>query len=189
VFVKQLLGFCLLFISFLSIAQAVDWKPLDSADLPLKSPRVDPAADAEVLFWELWIADAAANNEYPYTTYTHYVRMKIFTDRGVKRFGTVDIEYHGKEFISDVAARTIHPDGSIQEMGHDAIFDRVIEKRKHEKARAVSFVVPGITVGSIIEYRWRASDQDALANYVPLFAYREIPVEHLIYHIKPLSSP
>lgn len=164
--------------------------PLDAADLALKAPRVDPGADAEALFWEVWIADAAANNEYPFTTYTNYIRIKIFNERGVKRFGTVDIEYHGKEHVSEIAARTIHPDGSIQEMGHDAVFDRVLEKqRRHEKVRAISFAMPGITVGSIIEYRWRQSDQDALANYVPLYAFRDIPVEHLTYHIKPLSSP
>ncbi len=187
--VKRYLAHFLLTLCSLSVVRAVEWKPVDAADLALTSPRVDPAADAEALFWEVWVADAAANNQYPFTTYTHYVRLKIFNDRGVKRFGTVDIEYRGKQYISEVAARTIHPDGSIQEMGHDAIFNHIIEKRKHEKVRAVSFAVPGITVGSIIEYRWRESDQDALANYVPLYAYRDIPVEELTFHIKPLSNP
>lgn len=179
---------CLL-VFFCPALRAVDWKPVDPADLALKAPRVDPGADAEALFWEMWIADAATNNQYPYTTYTHYLRIKIFTERGVKRYGTIDIEYRGKEHISDISARTIHPDGSIQEMGHEAVFDHVIEKRKHEKVRAVSFAMPGITPGSIIEYHWREWDQDALANYVPLYAYRDIPVESLTFHIKPLQSP
>jgi Domain of Unknown Function with PDB structure (DUF3857)/Transglutaminase-like superfamily len=187
--VKKVLGFCLVFLSSLSVTRAIDWKPVDPADLALKSPRVDPAADAEALFWDMWIADEAANNQYPFTTYSHYLRIKIFTDRGVKRFGTVDIEYHGKENITEIAGRTIRPDGSIQELGHDAILNRVIEKKKHEKAHAVSFAMPGVSVGSIIEYRWREYDTDSLANYVPLFAYRDIPVEHLTFHLKPLNSP
>jgi hypothetical protein len=165
--VKHRCFFFLLFLLSYTLL-AADWKPVDPADLALKAPRVDPGADAEALFWEMWIADAAANNEYPYTTYTHYLRMKIFTDRGVKRYGTIDIEYRGKEHITDI---------------------HVLEKRKHEKVRAVSFAMPGITPGSIIEYRWRESDQDALANYVPLFAYRDIPVESLTFHIKPLQNP
>jgi hypothetical protein len=62
----------------------LDWKPVPPEDLSLKVPRVDPSADAEALFWEMWVADAAANNQYPYTVYTHYIRIKIFNDRGAK---------------------------------------------------------------------------------------------------------
>ena len=74
-------------------------------------------------------------------------------------------------------------------MKRDAVFNHIVEKRRHEKVQAVSFAMPGVTPGSIIEYRWRESNQDALANYVPVFAYREFPVEHLMMHIKPLQSP
>ena len=34
---------------------AVDWRPLDPADIALKSPRIDPQADAEALFWDILI--------------------------------------------------------------------------------------------------------------------------------------
>ena len=45
-------------------------------DLALRKARVDPAADAEALFWEITVADAASNNQYPYTMYTHYYGSK-----------------------------------------------------------------------------------------------------------------
>jgi transglutaminase-like putative cysteine protease len=150
---------------------------------------VDPAADAEAMLWEISVADAAANNQYPYTVYNHYLRIKIFNDRGVKKFGTVDIEYSGKQNVSDLSARTIQPDGSIQELTRSAVFDRVIEKRNGRKLHARSFALPGVKPGSIIEYRWRESHDDELANYVRLPAQRDIPVEHLVYRLKPLVNP
>jgi hypothetical protein len=38
----------------------MDWKPVPPEDLALKKPRVDPAADAEALYWDETVADAAA---------------------------------------------------------------------------------------------------------------------------------
>jgi len=167
----------------------MDWKPISPEDLALKTPRVDPAADAEALFWDVTVADAATNNQYPYTLYTHYLRIKIFTDRGVKEFGTVDIDYSRKTHISDLAARTIEPDGSIQELAKDAVFDRVVVKAGGRKIHARSFAMPGVKPGAIIEYRWRENHDDELANYVRLPGQRDIPIEHLIYHLKPLNNP
>jgi hypothetical protein len=57
---------CLPFVFALASAGA-DWKPLLPDDLLLQKPRVDPAADAEAMLWEISVADAAANNQYPYT--------------------------------------------------------------------------------------------------------------------------
>lgn len=185
----------ILFVVFLAICcflqpcLGLDWKPVPPEDLSLKTPRVDPAADAEALFWEMWVADAAANNQYPYTIYTHYIRIKIFNDRGAKKFGTVDIEYHGKQYVSDVAARTIEPDGSIQEVSKDTLFDRVVEKRSGLKVHVRSFAMPGVKAGSIIEYHWKESHNEELADYVRLPGHLDIPIEHLVYHLKPLENP
>jgi hypothetical protein len=95
---------------------AVDWKPVSPEDLALKAPRVDPTADAEALFWDISVANGASNNQYPFTTFSHYLRVKIFTERGVKNYGTVNITYNGKQLLGSIAGRTIQPDGSIQEL-------------------------------------------------------------------------
>ena len=187
---KRLLSLCILSMCLFTVPSwAMDWKPISPEDLALKKARVDPAADAEALFWEITVADAASNNQYPYTMYTHYLRIKIFTDRGVKEFGTVDLDYAGKEHISDLAARTIEPDGSIQELQKDAVFDRVVVKGHGLKVHARSFAMPGVKPGAIIEYRWRESHDNELANYVRLPGQRDIPIEHLVYHLKPLENP
>ncbi len=36
---------------------AADWRPIDPAELAQKTPRVDPAADAEAIFWDVHIED------------------------------------------------------------------------------------------------------------------------------------
>lgn len=135
------------------------------------------------------MADAAANNQYPYTVYSHYLRIKIFNNRGAKKYGTVDIEYRGKQNISELFARTIEPEGSILEVAKDPVFDRIVEKRNRRKVHVRSFAMPGVKAGSIIEYRWKESHDDELANYVRLPGHLDVPIEHLVYHLKPLVNP
>jgi len=38
-------------------ALADDWKPIDPAHLAMKTPTVEPDADAEAIFWEVHVAD------------------------------------------------------------------------------------------------------------------------------------
>ncbi|HET9713056.1 MAG TPA: hypothetical protein VFP64_14275, partial [Pyrinomonadaceae bacterium] len=59
-------------------AAAEDWKPVDPAELALKSPTVEKEADAEGLFWEVRIDD----NEDGDLLFSHYLRVKVFTERG-----------------------------------------------------------------------------------------------------------
>jgi hypothetical protein len=114
------------------------WKPVGPADLALKTPRVEKDADAEALFWEVWVLDEAPQGQ-PHTVLTNYIRLKIFTDRGREKHGTVDLPYYGKTRIGDVAGRTIKPDGSILELRKDAIFDRTLVKAGGLKVKSKSF--------------------------------------------------
>ena len=165
-----------------------DWKPVDPADLALKAPRVEKDADAEAIFWEVWVMDELQGSD-PRTVLTHYVRMKIFTDRGREKHSTIDLPFAGKHRIADIAGRTIKPDGSILELKKDAVFERTLVKVGGLKVQAKSFAMPGVEPGALIEYRWREFRDDQLANYVRLPFQREVPVQLVTYHIKPLSSP
>ncbi|MDQ2776022.1 MAG: DUF3857 domain-containing protein [Acidobacteriota bacterium] len=185
---KRLLAFSVLAVAYSLPVLALEWKPIPPEDLTLQKGRVDPAADAEALFWETWVSDSVVNNQELNTTYTQYLRVKIFTDRGAQKYGTVDLEYGRKERIGDVAARTIQPDGSVQEVAKDAIFDHVLEKKKRSNVHAISFAMPGVKAGSIIEYRWRMY-VDEVEQFQFLQAQREIPCERVVFHIKPLHSP
>ena len=133
----------LVFSVQLALGAGLEWKPVDPADLALKSPRVEKDADAEAIFWEVWVMDELQGSD-PHTVLTHYVRMKIFTDRGREKHSTIDLPFAGKNRIADIAGRTIKPDGSILDLKKDAVFERTLLKVGGLKVQAKSFAMPGV---------------------------------------------
>jgi hypothetical protein len=177
-----LLFVCLLLLSIPAFAQ--DWKPLDPAHLAMKEPMVEKDADAEVIFWEVRINDADLN-----LVFNHYLRIKIFNERGKESQSTIDIPYIGRHQIRDIAGRTIKPDGSIVELKKDAVFDRDIIKISGLKVKAKSFAMPSVEPGSIIEYRYKEIHPDSIAQFLRLQFQQEIPVQFVKYYVKPLEIP
>ena len=162
-----------------------DWKAVDPAELALKAPVVEKDADAEALFWEVRIDDDPQGD----LIFSHYIRIKLFTERGRESQSKIDIPFgklFGREIrVKDIAARTIKSDGSILELKKDDVFERTIVKTSGLKVKAKSFAIPGIEPGSIIEYRWREVRVNQSANYVRLQFQRDIPVQRVKYLIKP----
>jgi len=162
------------------------WLPVSDEERNLKAPKIDPDAGAEALFWRVHIVDEM-NGRDPQTVLYHYLRIKVFDQRGCKTQGTQDIPFFGKHAILDVAGRTIKPDGTIVELKKDAVFQRDIVKVGGIKIKAVSFAMPAVEPGVIIEYRWREVRDNELANDMRLLFQREIPVHEVEYFIKPLT--
>ena len=119
----------------------------------------------------------------------HYIRIKIFTDRGKQKYSTVEIEQVGKRSISEIAGRTIKPDGTILELKKDAIFDRELAKTRGFKVRGKAFALPNVEVGDIIEYRYKETHNDEIASHMRLYFQRDIPMWNVTYHLKPLNIP
>jgi hypothetical protein len=165
-----------------------DWQPVDPSELALKTPVVEKDADAEALFWEVRVADEFDGSE-PRTVLKHYVRIKIFTERGRESQSKIDIPYLGNWSIKDIAGRTVKPDGKIIEVKKEDILERIIVKDGGTKIKAKSFALPAVEPGSIIEYRWREVRNDQLAYYLRLRLQRDVPVQLVKYHVKPLSFP
>ena len=95
------------------------WLPVSEADKNLKSPLVDREAGAEVLFWRVYVSDEMDGSE-PRTVLHHYVRVKVFNDRGREALKTVDLVYGGRDLVDSVAGRTTEANGTIVELGKDA---------------------------------------------------------------------
>src|ERR1700754_2358724 len=96
------------------LERTIDWKPIDPAEIALETPKVQADADAEALFWDVHVSD----QQHPssgelMTVLDHYVRIKIFTDRGRERYATVNIGHDADTQVMNVAARTIKRDGTI----------------------------------------------------------------------------
>ena len=177
-----------IFLLFSSSAVASEWRPVDPAELAQKTPKVDPSADAEAIFWDVRIEDRLQGSELSLAM-AHYLRIKIFTERGKEQYSTVEIPRFGKRNIYDVAGRTIKPDGSIIELKKDAIFDRQLVKTKGLKVSGKTFALPNVEVGDIIEYRYRESRDNEVASHMRLYFQRDIPMWDVTYHLKPLSIP
>lgn len=161
-----------------------EWEPVNPADLSSKTAVVDKDADAEAVFWKVRVADDLEGGD-PRTVLNHYVRIKIFTDRGRETYSRVDITYLTGTDIKDVAARTIKPDGSMVELKKEDVFEKTIVKVSGVKLRAKSFALPGVETGAIVEYRWREVRNNSITFYDRFELQRDIPVRLVEYHLKP----
>ena len=177
--------FLLLFLVSIRVF-AQEWKPLDPTLAALKAPTIDKDADAEALFWEIRVQDEPDSYGAIQRNLYHYVRLKIFTERGVEQHGKVDIYYFNRTNISSIAARTIKSDGSIIELKKDAIFDREVVKQSGFKVKAKNFALPAITPGCIVEYRWKESRP--ASAYMRLQLQREYPIQQVRYYIRPAGD-
>ena len=192
---SKLLSISILMIACIAtlFAQDKNWRPVTTEELQMKTPKVEPDADAEAILWDVYVSDEDSGGDLQ-TVLHHYVRIKIFNDRGREAFSKIDIPYGRVEGIGfdvkikDIAARTTKPDGSVVELKGSDIFERDVIKGSGVKLKAKSFAVPGIEPGAVIEYRWKEI-RGAVSYYQRLQFAREIPVELVQYHIKPLPHP
>lgn len=165
-------------------AAGEEWRPLEPDHLALKAAVVEPNADAEAIFWDIRVDDGGQND----LVLSHYVRIKIFTERGRDKHSKIDIPYISGVKIKDVAARTIKPDGSIVELLKDDIIEKTVVKVSGLKLRTKTFAFPGIEPGAIIEYKWKEVISNSSANNLRLQFQRDIPVQTIRYHIKPAGK-
>jgi hypothetical protein len=130
--------FCvLIFSSFVASAQDKEWRPVPPQELAMKTSVVEPDADAEAIFWEVRIDDSSSDE----LARNHYVRVKIFTERGREKYSKFDIPFTKGIKIKNIAARVIKSDGTITEITDKDIFEREIVKANKVKIKAKSFAI------------------------------------------------
>ncbi len=176
---------CALFLTA-SIANAQDkgdWRPLSPAELAAKTPVVEPDADAEVMFWEIRVDDSTEN-----LVMKHYVRVKIFTERGREKYSKVDIPFAKGIRIKDIMARVVKPDGSISDLAKADVFDREIAKTDKVKVRAKSFAVPNIEPGVVVEYKYQEVYQYGSAEDMRMTFQHDVPIRNKAYFFRPAAN-
>jgi len=176
-----ILAILLLSIPAAQSATHPDWRPVAPEELTQKQSKIDPNADAEALFREVWIDRHATTN---------YLRLKIFNQRGREKYSDVKIEYLAKFQISGVSGRTIHADGTVIDLSKDSIFDQVEVKVKkgNLNVKVLSFALPSVEPGSIVEYRWTEDNGRRVSPYIPLDVQSDYPVREVTFHVKPAGS-
>ena len=172
---------------FIAGEARAQWTPIDPADLALKAPRVDPAADAEVLLWEVRVTDDTGLDDLN-TAFDHYIRIKVFNDRGRESESKVELPFTNQRRVRDIRGRTIAPDGTITELSGNDVRERTIIETDGIKVKVKSFVMPAVVAGAVLEYRWREIRDGELAHDLVLPLQREIPVQTVRYLVKPLPE-
>jgi hypothetical protein len=160
-----------------------DWKPLDPSELGAAAAAVEKEADAEALFWEVYIDDSQLYE----LSLKNYVRIKVFNERGRDAQSKIELPYYGRYQIKDVAARVIKPDGTVVELKKEDVFDRTVVKISGVKVKVKSFALPGVEPGSVVEYRWREV-RPGSADGLRLPFQRDIPVRSVTYYLKPFGG-
>jgi uncharacterized protein YdaU (DUF1376 family) len=138
--------FACLALPSLCFAQKEDWLPITSQDQQIKEVPGNAGASAIQLYYADYIDDVAHSEFF-------YRRIKVLTEAG-KEHGNVEITVLPSMSVGDLKARTIHPDGKIIEFAGKP-FDKTIFKAKGVKIQAKTFTMPEVTVGSIIEYKYK----------------------------------
>ena len=130
-------------------ATADDWLPINPADLAAKDSPEKPGAHAIYLYREDTRDDTQNRDDF-------YNRIKIFTEEG-KKYADVEIPYDRDVFyVTNVRARTIHPDGRVVEW-NAKLLDKTLLKARGYKVLEKTFTLPEVEAGCIIEYRYRKS--------------------------------
>lgn len=169
---------------------ALDWKPIPPEQLSLKTPKLDPNADAESIFWEAYVRDDPAGNGYLNHIVENYMRIKLYNNRAVEKYGNIEIPYYSaqKMTVSQIRGRTIRPDGTIVEVPGSAVSDATLSKSGKSKTQAKSFAMPALEPGAIIEYQWTEVFSEFVPRYVPLIMQREIPMWLVTYKVRPVRE-
>ncbi|MFV0389852.1 MAG: DUF3857 domain-containing protein [Pyrinomonadaceae bacterium] len=111
--------FVLLFCSSAFSYGDVEWRPVSEQEIKMSKGVVNPNADAEAIFWDVWINDRSSSK----LSLSNYVRVKIFTDRGREKYAKIDVPFSKRWKIKNLAARVIKPDGTIVELPKSDVFE------------------------------------------------------------------
>jgi len=158
-----------------------EWREVTPAERQMKSPKVESDADAEVIFWEVRVDDSNAES----MVMKHYIRVKVFTERGREKYSKVDIPFAKGIKIRGIVARVIKEDGTIIELTKNDVFDREIAKTDKVKIKAKSFAVQGIETGVIFEYRYEEVYANGSAEDMRMTFQHDVPIQNITYFFKP----
>jgi hypothetical protein len=147
--------FLFLILSFNRSAASDDftWAPVTDADLAVKPDSAHGGMHAVMIFEKVTIDDRGFEDGDLF--FEVYRRIKVFTPAG-RSWAEVSLPFIRKrEAILDLMARTVLPDGRVIVLDEDQVHESERVKTEDLRIMQKSFSFPGVTDGSIIEYRYR----------------------------------
>ena len=167
----------------------IQWLPITDAERQMKAPKVEPDAGAEIIMYRVHVVDEILSGYRELQrVFYHYVRLKVFDEKGKDKASTIDLQYGENTGLIDVSGRTIKADGSIVELDRKTVYKRDVVRGNGIKRKAVSFAMPAVEPGAIVEYRWKELRDNGNITYLRLNFQREFPVQKTTYFLRPLPS-
>jgi hypothetical protein len=135
------------------------WPEVSREEIAMSSEPKAPGAPAIFLYREVNINDQAGTHDY-------YKRVKIFTRAGLDE-ATVRFRVPQNVSVENVQGRTTRSDGTVVE------FDGKVFNAPDGDHTSATFTLPGVDVGSVLEYRYRLRISFGLVanSYWPLSDY------------------
>ena len=85
----------LLLVALVVPVIAVEWRPIEKAELERAKPKLDPDAAAEVIFWDVKIEDRVQGDSVQHLRH-NYIRIKLYSDSGREKYGKGEVTYGRK---------------------------------------------------------------------------------------------
>jgi len=150
---------CLLSIVPEQLGQVPDtWQPVPNDDLALKDDPANPGSSAMILERQIYTDDEKRIQ-------TEWVRIKVLTEEG-RAYADIEIPYLAKNSaIEDIRGRTVRPDGTVI-IFNGTVFDKVVARYRRLRYEAKTFTLPGVEVGSVIEYAYAMRWKENLPDYL-----------------------
>jgi len=135
-----------------------NWQPISAEDLALKDNPANPGSPAMILERKIYTDDEKRLQ-------TEWMRIKVFTEEG-RAYADVEIPYVAKSNVVDgIRARTVRPDGTVIPFD-GTIYDKVVAKHRKFGYDVKAFTLPGVEVGSVVDYEYILHWKQALPNYI-----------------------
>jgi hypothetical protein len=123
------------------------WPPVTEEEKAMKECPQQPGAPAVFLYREL------ANDENDFSA-SVTCRLKILTPAGKER-ATIEIPFvKGSSKVEGLRARVVRPNGTVEEFS-GPVFEKTVVRAGGFKAKVMTFALPGVDVGAIIDYSYK----------------------------------
>ncbi|XWN38573.1 MAG: DUF3857 and transglutaminase domain-containing protein [Balneola sp.] len=168
-----------LFFSNLVTAQKSDFGDVSIEDFSSYPAKYD-SSESAVVFFE--VAKSFFSPQL-YVEYERHIRIKVLTDEGTE-WGEVSIPFNKNidQDVFDIEAASYEVNGDkieVTKLDEDQIFEELITNDIYVK----KFVIPSLSKGSIIEYRYRKRVGSAF-NLPDWEFHKSIPVLFSEYEMK-----
>ena len=182
---KQIFTLFLLLNSLLLFAQdeIPEYGKIDKADLLLKECEYDKTAGAYKLL-SLGDVDYEMVNGKFNIVNDRRVRIKILNEEGLKK-AHVAIQFYnnsGYKAIKDITAITYNLDNTGNIVTSTMSKDSIKPKKINNKLAEVSFNMPDVKVGSVIEYEFSYVEK-SIANIDEWYFQDDIPTRFSLYNV------